>query len=50
LEEGANLGGLPLQAAHVGGQTGLEGGLVLWRAAARQRLLEIIEEFVLLIL
>ena len=47
LEEGTHLGGTALQAAHVGGQTGLERRLVPWRATARHRLLEvIIEEFV----
>src|SRR4029079_17978285 len=51
LEEGMHLGGTALQAAHVGGQTGLERRLVPRRAAARHRLLEvIIEEFVRIVL
>ena len=51
LEEGAHLGGTALQAAHVGGQAGLERGLVAWCAAARHRLLEIaVEEFVGIVL
>src|SRR4029079_8656094 len=51
LEEGTHLGGTALQAAHVGGQTGLERRLVPWRATARHRLLEvIIEEFVRIVL
>ena len=51
LKESAHLGGTALQAAHVGDQTGLEGGFVPWRATARHRLLEvIIEEFVRIVL
>ena len=51
LEEGAYLGRTVLQAAHVGGQTGLESRLVPWRAAARHRLLEIVvEEFIRIVL
>ena len=51
LEEGTHLGGTALQAAPVGGQTGLERRLVLWRATARHRLLEIVvEAFVWIVL
>ena len=40
-----------MQAAHVGGQAGLEGNLVPWRVTARHRLLEIVvEEFVRIVL
>src|ERR1051326_8901327 len=51
LEEGTDLGGTALEATHVGGQAGLESGLVRWRAAARYRLLEVVvEEFVRIVL
>src|ERR687890_1680837 len=51
LEEGTHLGGTALQATHVGGQAGLESGLVPWRATARHRLLEVVvEEFVWIVL
>src|SRR4051812_48601063 len=51
LEEGRHFGGTPLQAAHVGSQTGLERRHVPWRATARHRLLEIVvEEFVGIVL
>jgi hypothetical protein len=40
-----------LQAAHVGGQTGLESRFVPWRAVTRHRLLEIVvEEFIRIVL
>ena len=51
LEEGTHFGGTALQAAHVGGQAGLERSLVPWRATACHRLLEIVvEEFVGIVL
>src|SRR5215208_1108032 len=51
LEEGTQLGGTLLQAAHVGGQAGFERILVPWGAAARHRLLEVVvEEFVRIVL
>ena len=51
LEEGTHLGGTALQAAHVGGQAGLERDHISWRATTGHRLLEIVvEEFVRVVL